>query len=64
MTTTADGADGVCDADCSLREAIGAANLVPGAVVIPNGTYALSITGASENTNATGDLDVAAPMGI
>ena len=33
VTKTADTADGTCDADCSLREAIGTANARPGAVL-------------------------------
>lgn len=41
VTKTADTNDGVCNAaDCSLREAIGAANAQPGSIVnIPAGTY-------------------------
>ncbi len=60
VTKTADTNDGVCDADCSLREATGAANALPGAdtVTVPAGTYTLSIAGAGENANATGDLDI------
>ncbi len=57
------------DGDCSLREAIQAAN-TNGAVdactagsgidtvVVPAGTYILSIAGSSEEVNATGDLDI------
>lgn len=46
--------------DCSLREAIIAANTVAGAdtVKLPAGTYTLSIDGAGENAAATGDLDI------
>jgi CSLREA domain-containing protein len=63
VTKTADTADGVCNGDCSLREAISAANAAPGAVVVPAGVYTL--TGAdSEDLNASGDLDVRAGMGI
>ena len=45
VTKTADTADGACDADCSLREAILAANALPGPdeVVLPAGTYMLSL---------------------
>jgi CSLREA domain-containing protein len=41
VTKTADTHDGTCDPDCSLREAIGAANTNPGAddVPVPAGTY-------------------------
>jgi CSLREA domain-containing protein len=40
VTKTADTNDGACNADCSLREAIVAANALPGAdiVVLPAGT--------------------------
>jgi CSLREA domain-containing protein len=45
VTKTADTDDGICDPDCSLREAIGAANANPGAddVPIPAGIYRLSL---------------------
>lgn len=57
VTKTADTADGVCDADCSLREAINAA--VSGDTVsVPAGTYTLAIVGANEDAGASGDLDV------
>jgi CSLREA domain-containing protein len=60
VTKTADTNDGTCDADCSLREAIAAANAAAGAdtVTVPAGTYTLSIAGAGEDANATGDLDI------
>ena len=60
VTKTIDSADGSCDADCSLREAIIAANLSPGeqVIVIPQGTYLLSIAGAGEQEGLTGDLDI------
>jgi CSLREA domain-containing protein len=67
VTKTDDTFDGVCDdADCSLREAISAANAVAGAgaVIVPAGTYTLSLSGSNENANATGDLDVLNDMGI
>ena len=65
VTKIADTNDGVCDiADCSLREAIGAANALPGAdtivfdaSVVP-GTFTLTIPGANEDANASGDLDI------
>ncbi len=46
--------------DCALREAILAANVVPGpdVVEIPAGTYQLSLTGPPENSGTTGDLDI------
>lgn len=59
VTKTADTADGTCDADCSLREAISAANASAGTdtIVVPAGTYVRTLTG-SDDTNALGDLDV------
>ena len=59
VTKTADTNDGLCNADCSLREAIGAAN-VNGidTITVPAGSYTLTIPGAGENANATGDLDI------
>lgn len=70
VTKTADTNDGTCDADCSLREAIGAANASPGADTITfapalNGSpITLSIPGAGENANATGDLDITGDLTI
>lgn len=60
VTKTADTSDGVCNADCSLREAIIAANASPGVdtVTVPAGTYLLSRTGANEDLATTGDLDL------
>ncbi len=44
VTKTTDTKDGICDADCSLREAIIAANSNPDAddVIVPAGTYVLT----------------------
>ena len=64
VTKVADTFDGTCDSDCSLREAIQAANLAAGAVIVPAGTYLLSRTGDLENDNVTGDLDIHNDMGI
>jgi CSLREA domain-containing protein len=63
-TKTADTLDGACDRDCSLREAITAANAAPGpdVVVLGSGVYALSRAGAGEDLAATGDLDVTADL--
>jgi CSLREA domain-containing protein len=64
VTKTADTADGTCGADCSLREAIIAANLAAGDDVITfnvNGTFVLNgsgLTAPGENLAATGDLDI------
>ena len=65
MTKPADTNDGACNADCSLREAIIAANAAPGADVItlPAGTYTLSRSGV-DNTAVNGDLDVTGPLTI
>lgn len=61
VTKTADTNDGVCNADCSLREAIVAANALitgPHTINVPAGTYTLTIVGAGEEDAATGDLDI------
>lgn len=63
VSKTTDTSDGVCDADCSLREAISASNTAPGAILLAAGDYQLSRTG-SDNTNINGDLDVIAGAGI
>jgi len=57
--TTDDPVDG-CDGDCSLREAVIAANLTVEAdtIVVPAGTYVLSLFGPGEDAAATGDLDL------
>jgi len=63
----------VGDGDCSLREAVQAANTdtvvdaCPAGsgddtVNIPAGTYLLTLTGSAEDGNATGDLDLAADL--
>jgi CSLREA domain-containing protein len=68
VTTTTDEVSN--DGACSLREAITAVDSPPGAgdcaaadggtntIVLPAGRYRLTITGAHEDANATGDLDV------
>ena len=67
VTTTQDELND--DGDCSLREAIQAANTDTevdecpagdGAdtISLPSGTYFLSLPGADEDDNATGDLDI------
>jgi CSLREA domain-containing protein len=60
VTKAADTADGACDADCSLREAIIAANQAkePAVVSVPPGVYALTLSGPGEDLSATGDLDI------
>lgn len=55
----ADRAGSACVAgNCSLREAVSASNANPAAIVLAAGTYTLSLPGAGEDLNATGDLDV------
>lgn len=59
VTKTADTDDGACDHDCSLREAVLAANLGGfGVIVLGPGVYTLGIPGAGEGAAHTGDLDV------
>ncbi|MFL6198897.1 MAG: choice-of-anchor Q domain-containing protein [Thermoanaerobaculia bacterium] len=60
VTRTADTFDGVCDRDCSLREAVFAGNQTVGgaAVVVGPGVYTLTRAGRGEESSATGDLDV------
>jgi CSLREA domain-containing protein len=75
VTTTADEFN--AGGKCSLREAIWSANhdvaaMAPGCdsgagadvVKVPPGTYNLTIAGAGEQLDATGDLDVTAPLTI
>lgn len=65
VTKTADTNDGTCNADCSLREAISAANAAGAdTITLPAGTYTLTIPGAPEDANATGDLDVTQDLTI
>ena len=76
VTTTADEFN-ANPAACSLREAIWASNhdlalQAPGCtagsgadvITVPAGTYDLAIAGANEQGDATGDLDVTAPVTI
>jgi CSLREA domain-containing protein len=51
---------------CSLREAISAANADPtlDTITLPPGDYTLTRSGANENDNSTGDLDVLNPLRI
>lgn len=55
--------DGTCATaagGCTLRAAVQEANALPGAdtIILPSGTYTLTIPGAGEDTAATGDLDI------
>lgn len=58
VTKTADTQDGVCDADCSLREAIDAANALAGAdtVHVPAGLYTLD--------HPSGELQIATDLDV
>lgn len=60
VTKEADTLDGACNLDCSLREAVVAANADPGTdvVILPAGTYLLTRFGEGEDLAATGDLDI------
>jgi len=56
---TADTNDGACDSDCSLREAITAANQTPGedVILLHAGTYTLTASGpANGNLQILGDI--------
>jgi hypothetical protein len=67
VTRTDDPAPNGCiPGDCSLREAVIAANTPPGGhtISVPAGTYTLTRAGVSENDAATGDLDVTEDMTI
>ena len=55
VTKTADTSDGSCNADCSLREAILAANAGGSTVQIPAGVYRLTIPRSPRGDNAAGD---------
>ena len=53
--------------DCSLRGAISKSNAIAGGIgtiMVPTGTYQLTIAGASEVENATGDLNINQPVNI
>lgn len=61
VTKTADTADGACDADCSLREAVQAANATPGADIVrlSHPYYRLTRVPEADDDNAVaGDLDL------
>jgi CSLREA domain-containing protein len=67
VDVTNDENDGSCDpGDCSLREAIIAANGNGEAdtITVGSGTYILSLVGQDEDDGATGDLDITAPLTI
>jgi len=61
VTRTDDPPGGICSTtSCSLRQAVQLSNACPGAhtIRIPAGTYPLTRTGATEDNNRTGDLDI------
>lgn len=64
ITKPADTNDGACTpADCSLREAVIAANATPGSTIqIPAGVYTLALGTSGEEFSLGGDLDVRANM--
>jgi CSLREA domain-containing protein len=73
VTTTADELN--ADGDCSLREAVRAANLNsavdacpagigPDTIALPAGTYQLMLDGAEEDAAATGDFDLTSDVTI
>jgi CSLREA domain-containing protein len=66
VSKTADTADGVCNADCSLREAVIAANATVAldTINIPAGTYTITIFGRNEDAAATGDFDILEDLNI
>ena len=66
VTKTADTNDGACNADCSLREAVIAANSVlgPDTILVPAGIYKFAIPGGGEDAGATGDLDIKSTVTI
>jgi CSLREA domain-containing protein len=67
VTKTADTNDGACNADCSLREAIVAANGIagPDVITVPAGTYPITLgPGPDENASAAGDFDITSDITI
>src|SRR5829696_8537656 len=60
VTRVDDPVPGACDSDCSLREAVLAADAGSGGdtISIPAGRYGLRIAGTGEDAAATGDLDL------
>lgn len=64
VTKTADTNDGACNGDCSLREAIVAANANANQSLITfdiNGTFSLALPG-TDDLAAVGDLDITQPL--
>jgi CSLREA domain-containing protein len=63
VTKFSDSNDGACNSDCSLREAVIAANANanPDTIVLAAGTYTLTRTG-EDSTASNGDLDITNPL--
>jgi CSLREA domain-containing protein len=66
VNTLLDTLDGRCDGQCSLREAVEAANAAPGpdTILLPDGILLLQRPGAGEDLGETGDLDVRSDITI
>ncbi len=66
VTKEADTNDGVCDTDCSLREAVYAANTSPGhdLINVPSGEYQITISGTGEDSGSSGDFDILEDLDI
>ena len=64
VTKTADTEDGACDQDCSLREAILAANgdSEASTVLLGTGVYLIQRPGTGEDAGHTGDFDVSGDL--
>jgi hypothetical protein len=61
--------DGICadgTAQCTLRAAIGEANALagPDTIILPAGTYTISLVAALEDANAGGDFDITQSLTI
>ncbi len=68
-TTDQDRGDGVCDdgtGNCTLRAAIMEANTLEGldSIIIPGGSYGLSLTGEGEDSDGIGHLDITDDLSI
>ncbi len=48
--------DGACDTDCTVRDAVTSAD-GQDTILLPPGTHTISLPGAGEDANASGDLD-------
>lgn len=66
VTKFDDSNDDVCDEDCSLREAIRAANAAagPDTITLGSGVFSLTLSGANEDLATSGDLDITEPLTI